>query len=244
MEQKMKQYTGTKTLMAMPMGKEEAEKELGRTIKLVGEGYSGEGYLVEYEDGYRSWSPKEVFEWTYSPSGTPMERMKIEISELQERIEKLDRFIYSESFNLIEKRSRYLLVAQLKNMEAYFQTLTARYDIMDGQTTSNRIGFVDFSTAINMLIAGMAVRRETWRESGLVVIKQMPARIGRDIVPNMQSLSDNAKDMILSGCGHINYRDQCLIYDTKTGRADSWAPSIQDIFAVDWEEVTTGGQDK
>lgn len=29
----------------------------------------------------------------------------------------------------------------------------------------------------------------------------------------------------------------CLIYNTNTGRADSWVASISDIFAEDWELV-------
>lgn len=47
----------------------------------------------------------------------------------------------------------------------------------------------------------------------------------------MQSLPQSAKDIILK----IDYTSQCLIYNENTGRADSWNPSIADVFAEDWE---------
>lgn len=76
----MTQYTGTKTIMACPMSLGEAEVELGRMIdtSAVENRESTEGYLVEYEDGYRSWSPKEVFEKSYRTSSTHLDRMMIE----------------------------------------------------------------------------------------------------------------------------------------------------------------------
>lgn len=46
-----------------------------------------------------------------------------------------------------------------------------------------------------------------------------------------------AKKEVLAGLGKINYTCQCLIYNSNTGRADSWVPSSSDIFAKDWEEV-------
>lgn len=48
----MKQYIGTKVISAEP------KTDLGL-----------EGYKVVYEDGYESWSPKEVFEKAYKESG-------------------------------------------------------------------------------------------------------------------------------------------------------------------------------
>ena len=46
-----------------------------------------------------------------------------------------------------------------------------------------------------------------------------------------------AYDLILKGKGFIDYMSQCLIYNENTGRADSWVPSISDVFAEDWEIV-------
>ena len=56
MTQEMKQYTGTKTIKAMPMTMTEAQKVLGRELKPAT--VEEDGYLVEYKDGYKSWSPK------------------------------------------------------------------------------------------------------------------------------------------------------------------------------------------
>ena len=63
----MKKYIGTKVVMAEPMTMVEAEKVLGREIKpsTVEE----DGYLVEYKDGYKSWSPKSVFDEAYNEVG-------------------------------------------------------------------------------------------------------------------------------------------------------------------------------
>lgn len=72
-----KQYTGTKTVTAWPAERQEGEA----------------GYAIEYADGYRSWSPKDVFEATYKPSGTWQERLLIEYDELKARTEKLGAFI-------------------------------------------------------------------------------------------------------------------------------------------------------
>lgn len=52
METNFKTYTGTKTIKAIPMGKAEAEKVLGKSITPATAGM--DGYLVEYPDGYRS----------------------------------------------------------------------------------------------------------------------------------------------------------------------------------------------
>ena len=70
-----------------------------------------------------------------------------------------------------------------------------------------------------------------------MVFKQVPAHIESDIIPKMQSLSQSAKDLILRSKGFIDYTSQCLIYNENNGRADSWVPSISDVFAEDWEIV-------
>lgn len=59
----MKKYIGTKVIMAEPMTMTEAQKVLGREIKPAT--VEEDGYLVEYKDGYKSWSPKSVFDEAY-----------------------------------------------------------------------------------------------------------------------------------------------------------------------------------
>ena len=96
---------------------------------------------------------------------------------------------------------------------------------------------MNFGEAITAMKDGKRVQRSGWNGKNLFVIKQVPAHIESDIIPNMQSLPQSAKDLILNGKGFIDYTSQCLIYNGNTGRADSWVPSISDVFAEDWELV-------
>jgi hypothetical protein len=59
-------YYGTKRILAHPETKKDAIVPAGPT-NIITE--PKEGYAVQYEDGYTSWSPKEVFEAAYRPSG-------------------------------------------------------------------------------------------------------------------------------------------------------------------------------
>ena len=61
----MQKYIGVKLIEAKPMTSTEASMYLGRQIPNSVRGR--EGYLVVYEDGYRSWSPKLTFEGDYRP---------------------------------------------------------------------------------------------------------------------------------------------------------------------------------
>ena len=145
----LKQYTGTKTVKAMPMTLGEAEQVLNRHIdtSAVENREQVPGYLVEYgEDGdnYRSWSPKEVFERAYRPSETYLDRMLIEYDQLKDRIMKLQAFYLTIGteymdmpfnpmiehatlkcqFDFMLERSR--LKSQLDNMMAYAKNLGDR----------------------------------------------------------------------------------------------------------------------
>ena len=161
----MSMYIGTKVVMATPLTMTEAQKVLGRELKAAT--VDEYGYLVEYKDGYKYWSPKSVFD------------------------------------------------------EAY-----------------REVGSVNFGGAIELLKAGLAVRRKGWNGKGLFIVKQVPSHITGDIIPNMQSLPQSAKNILMSREDpHIDYTNQMLIINPD-GRADSWVPSSSDVFAEDWEVVT------
>lgn len=64
----MQQYIGTKIIQAKPMTRGEYNLFRGWTIP-ADENPADEGYLVQYDDGYISWSPKPVFEEAYKTSG-------------------------------------------------------------------------------------------------------------------------------------------------------------------------------
>lgn len=106
------------------------------------------------------------------------------------------------------------------------------YDIVEDESDS-----MCFGDAIEVLIQGGAIRRKGWNGKGLFVIKQVPAHIDCNVIPKMQSLPQSAKGLIMKGKGFIDYTSQCLIYNENTGRADSWVPSISDVFSNDWEIV-------
>lgn len=60
----MKHYIGVKEIDAKPMTRGEYNKYRGWGIP-KNEDPAEEGYLVQYPDGYESWSPKKVFEEAY-----------------------------------------------------------------------------------------------------------------------------------------------------------------------------------
>lgn len=122
----MKKYIGTKTIMAMPMAKSEAEKVLGRSLA---DAKGGEdGYLIEYPDGYKSWSPKETFEEAYKVADTYLDRMRIEYADVKERVLKLHTFLMSEEFRAFPKEKQAKLQAQGWAMRAYVEILGQRID--------------------------------------------------------------------------------------------------------------------
>lgn len=231
----MKKYIETKMIQATPAirkgGKVYLPTDAIPRTMIPAE----EGYKVVYEDGYESWSPKDVFEKAYQVADTPLDRMNIEHNELSNKCAGLFNFIGSETYNKLDHVTKGFLVAQYESMKSYAQLLCARATRME--SGNGGIMSVDFGTAIQFLKAGLAIRRSGWNGNGLFVIKQIPAHIGGNVIPNMQSLPEYAKDLIMQTNGFVDYTSQCLIYNENTGRADSWAPSISDVFAEDWELV-------
>lgn len=62
----MKTYIGTKIIKAKPMTRGDYNKQRGWEIP-ADENPDDEGYLVQYDNDYVSWSPKDVFETSYRP---------------------------------------------------------------------------------------------------------------------------------------------------------------------------------
>lgn len=233
----MKKYIGTKQVEAEPMTMGEA---YSKGLLQVGRAPSEAekiraGYHVMYKDGYENWLPVEEFEEEYKLADTALDRMLIEGEELTVKLEKLQAFASTEKFEGLDEATKAMLVAQAKIMAEYQCVLNQRYTKME--SGNGGFGCLSFSIAIVLLAKGFAIRRTGWNGKGLFVIKQVPAHIDSNIIPKMQSLPQSAKDLILKGKGFIDYTSQCLIYNENTGRADSWVPSISDVFAEDWEIV-------
>lgn len=130
---KMKKYIGTKEVSATPAWQIDGtiypkDGVVPRSMNRK------DGYKVVYEDGYESWSPKDVFEKAYKPSDTALDRLKIERNELRERIEKLEDFIglnFSEAKEKVGSLQAALLVCQRSYMVDYLDVLQTRIDLME-----------------------------------------------------------------------------------------------------------------
>lgn len=131
MNKEMKQYTGTKKVKAMPMTMSEAyERKLLKEDVRPSECETDKaGYLVEYEDGYQSWSPAEPFDKAYKLSETFLDRLYIEREELELRIKALDSFLEKGYSYIIEKVGALqasLLISQHLCMSGYLNILNSR----------------------------------------------------------------------------------------------------------------------
>lgn len=123
----MKKYIGTKHVEAEPMSMQEAyDKGLLQSGRMPVEGKKG--YIVKYNDGYLSWSPKEVFEAAYEVEETFLDRLYIERKELAEKFQKLCAFIGKKNFTEIiaDEEMRTLLRLQQHYMGEYLNVLNMR----------------------------------------------------------------------------------------------------------------------
>ena len=123
----MKKFIGTKVIMAERMTREEAQKVLGREIKPATD--EEDGYLVEYKDGYKSWSPKYTFEETYKPAETFLDRLSIEQYELAKKVSGLRKFLYAEDEQMKVGKFQFIkLIEQFEVMKKYLNILTERIE--------------------------------------------------------------------------------------------------------------------
>lgn len=121
------QYTGTKTVYAAPLTRTEAATRLGRNLKSENSDEE-EGYLVRYGDDYMSWSPKSTFENAYKPSGTFVDRMRIELDDIHNRIVSLHGFMLTQKYRELPDVEQSMLVRQFTTMHDYHDALANRLD--------------------------------------------------------------------------------------------------------------------
>lgn len=86
---------------------------------------------------------------------------------------------------------------------------------------------------VKLIQEGHVVRRNSWSRQ-LVLFKQVSQTVGEKIIPNMTSLPEAAKLFILDNTKFISYDNQALLYDTDSGLAEPWNPSIEDLVVNDW----------
>lgn len=126
----MKKYQGTKEVHAEPMMLGdfiETRKRNPYANDSAQHDLSENGYLVVYEDGYESWSPKEAFDKAYRPVETFVERLYVEKKQLEQRVDKLQDFIHSDKFKDLELWERESMYEQLALMRAYCNIVNQRY---------------------------------------------------------------------------------------------------------------------
>ena len=122
-------YTGTKTIKAAPMGANDA-RLYGAAIteETVKNNIGNDGYLVQYPDGYRSWSPKKAFDEAYKLSETKVDRLKIELAYLNVHLKEIADELYNPDRAFSHESDRWSLGKQLDAMREYADRLYERID--------------------------------------------------------------------------------------------------------------------
>lgn len=118
------QYTGAKTIKAVPLNRKAAEAHLRRILK---DDMNDEpGYLVEYEDGYQSWLPAATFEKAHRMSGTSLQCLQIETDDLRDRIKKISDFQLTPEYQDMTPKESFMLNRQRDVMLLYLNALYIR----------------------------------------------------------------------------------------------------------------------
>lgn len=133
-----KTFIGTKTVKAEPMS---AECANSMGYKVPTELMGTMGYEVEYEDGYKSWCPKDVLENHYKVAETYIDRMKIEYADLTERAEKLSEAIDCPADECVKKfgAQQFMLMSlQFSYMTSYAIALQQRIQLALSHQNGNK----------------------------------------------------------------------------------------------------------
>lgn len=233
----MEKYIGRNYIEAEPMTMGEAyEQQLIKAGRAPNESEKNvAGYHIKHDDDSENWLPADMFEKAYERVETPYDMMEVEENDLYNRSAAIYNILMGEKYSELDETEKALLTAQYYAMSEYLEILYTRSTKMENP--DGGCSGLKFSSIIALLYNGFTVRRQSWADKNLCIIKQVPACIASDVIPKMQSLPQSAKDIILKGTGYINYLHQCLIYNRNTGVADSWVPSMSDIFSSDWELV-------
>ena len=138
----LKKYIGTKVVEARPMNEVDAEY-IGYARKNNDNHEWRDGYHVRYTnpDGsfYDSWSPKDVFEKSYIITESPKDRIKIELSNITNKLIKLRNFLYvkEHSVDTVGVYQYSLMVAQEHIMQSYKDILEKRLALFENTCSEN-----------------------------------------------------------------------------------------------------------
>lgn len=130
-------YTTIKQVSATEMSSVEA---IAKGYRVDENSLQIEGYEITYEDGYKSWCPKEVFlknaiisapDYSYTVQHSDnypdyVKRMINEFNELKEKLIKLSEFINRNKFKELSAYQQHMLIMQFKFMDGYLNVLGTR----------------------------------------------------------------------------------------------------------------------
>ena len=99
---------------------------------------------------------------------------------------------------------------------------------------------VNFGEAVAALKEGKRVTRSSWGNEELFVFRQVPATIGSEIVPKMQSLPQFVKDEFVRRFNDETSQIDAIYYDNQLAHVGlsnlitGWTPAAEDTLAEDW----------
>lgn len=115
----------------MSMGKAYDRGLLQSSLKSSRVDKDKEGYLVKYDNGYQSWSPKDVFDNSYKVIGTPLDMLYLECDELSDKYNKLVFFLEKEGVKEFVGDVQFGLMEEQKDlMKGYIDILKERIELL------------------------------------------------------------------------------------------------------------------
>ena len=99
---------------------------------------------------------------------------------------------------------------------------------------------LNFGQAIEAAKQGKRIARNGWNGKGMFVFMQVPAQIGKEIVPKMQSLPQSVKDEFQRRFNDPTQQIDAIYYDNQlalvglSNLISGWSPSTTDALAEDW----------
>lgn len=94
-----------------------------------------------------------------------------------------------------------------------------------------------FSEVLEALRNGERLTNSSLSINGSFIVRQVPQVVDKEIIPNMTSLPEEAKEF-LKERGDIRFHDQVLLIEWSPMQeahiATSYIPTWHDIFRVDW----------
>lgn len=129
----MKKYLGKKEVLAssMSMGDAYDKGLLQSGLESSRVERNKQGYLVEYSNGYQSWSPKDVFDNSYKVIDTPLDRLYLECNELSDKYNKLVSFLEKEGAKEFVGDVQFGLMEEQRDlMKGYIDILKERIELL------------------------------------------------------------------------------------------------------------------